>query len=284
MKAADFDYEKPETLDAALALLNDPATDSVALAGGQSLVPMMNFRMAQPERLVDLAGIPSLKGIRQTADAVIVGAMTRYVDLQASDVVAEHLPLIPKALPHIAHSAIRNRGTVGGSVALADPAAEMPALLLALDGEVLIDGPGGTRRVPADDFFIGLYETALAAGELVTAIEFPKAQPGDRFGFYEIARRHGDYAMAGVAVSAARSRSPRVVFFGVSDRAVRAREAETVLAEGGIENLAARHTACRSLGGIAFSSDLNAEAATKRHLAGVVLKRALAGLSEEIER
>ncbi len=270
MKAPDFIYHRPETLQDAMTLLaNDP--EAMPLAGGQSLMPMMNFRLARPDALVDLNKISGLSGISVDGGVVRIGAMTRYAELERSEIVQKHLPLIGMALPHIAHDAIRNRGTIGGSVALADPAAEMPALLLALDANIEVTGPRGKRTVPSDDFFKGMYETDLQTGELVTAVDIPKAQASDRFGFYELARRHGDYAMVGVAV--ADCERMRVAFFSVADRAVRAAAAEEILARkfGAIEE------AVETLGEIEFNADQNASAATKRHLAGVALRRALEG-------
>jgi carbon-monoxide dehydrogenase medium subunit len=278
MKAPDFAYERPGTLADALALLSDPEREAAPLAGGQSLMPMMNFRMARPDMLVDLNGIAELAGIAEDADGLRIGAMTRYAELAASEAVRGAAPLFAKALPHIAHAAIRNRGTIGGSVALADPAAEMPALLLALGAEVELAGPCGSRRVAADDFFTGMYETARAPGELVTAIHVPRARPAPRFAFHELARRHGDYAMAGVAVAAAGHAAlsgVRVAFFAVADRALRAPGAEAAL-EGSDGGARAAAAAAAALDEIDFAGDLNAAPATKRHLAGVVLKRALA--------
>jgi len=271
MKAADFIYQRPDTLQDALAMLADDA-DAMPLAGGQSLMPMMNFRLAQPEKLIDLNCIAELSGITRHDDVLRIGAMTRYAELERSDLVREHLPLVMQALPHIAHDAIRNRGTIGGSVALADPAAEMPALLLALDATIVLTGPDGAREVPADDFFQGMYETDARIGELVTSIVLPIAQPEDRFGFYELARRHGDYAMVGVAIGV--RDAVRVAFFSVAEKALRARKAEAVLAS----DLSNFDDAIAALDEIDFSGDLNASPETKRHLAGVVLRRALEGL------
>lgn len=271
MKAADFRYERPETLPDALALLTNP--EAAPLAGGQSLMPMMNFRLARPEVIVDLNRVAGLAGITATDETLHIGAMTRYAALEQSGVLGEKVPLIAAALPHIAHQAIRNRGTIGGSVALADPAAEMPALLLALNATVHADGPDGPRQIAADDFFLGLYDTDLNEGELVTGVSVPAAGASDRFGFYELARRHGDYAMVGVAV-AWRS-DVRIAFFSVADRAVRAPAAEAALAGGGPGAIDA---AVAALDEIDFAGDLNAEPATKRHLAGVVLRRAIAGM------
>lgn len=273
MKAAEFQYERPASLPEALALLANEDLDAAPIAGGQSLMPMMNFRLAQPGTLVDLSDLPDLRGITLGDDALHIGAMTRYVELAASDLVSEHVPLLSMALPHIAHAAVRNRGTIGGSVALADPAAEMPALLLALDATVTVQSAQGQKIHAAQDFFLGMYETALEEGELVTAISIPRA-PKRKHAFYELARRHGDYAMAGVAVSCSDDRKDhRVAYFSISDRAVRAHGAEAVLDAGGsVED------AIAALSGLSFAGDLNADEGTKRHLSGVVLKRALGGL------
>jgi len=278
MKAAEFRYERPETLAEALALLEDADLDATPLAGGQSLVPMMNFRLAMPGMLVDLSGLDDLKGISEDGGGVRIGAMTRYVDLAGSDLITRRAPLIAMALPYIAHAAIRNRGTIGGSVALADPAAEMPALLLALDATITVQSSAGSKTHGAADFFLGMYETALEDGELVTAITIPAPAPHRRFAFYELARRHGDYAMAGVAVSAtgavgAGCTDFRVAYFSVADRPVRATAAEAAL--DGKVPMDGAEAAVAALGEIPFAGDLNAGIATKLHLSGVALKRAL---------
>lgn len=267
MKAPDFRYERPASLSEALALLAEE--DATPIAGGQSLMPMMNFRIAAPALLVDLNGLADLAGITAADGWLTIGAMTRYAALEGSAQVMEGVPLMARALPHIAHPAIRNRGTLGGSLALADPAAEMPAVLLALGGEVVVQGPGGPRTIAADDWATGLYETARAPGELVTAIRVPLAAPGQRFGFHELARRHGDYAMAGVCI-AATGHAVRVAFFAISDRPLRAPGAEAALATGDID------AAVAALADLPIDGDLHAGPDTKRHLAGVALRRAWA--------
>lgn len=280
MKAADFQYERPATLADAMALLADDALDATPLAGGQSLMPMMNFRLAQPGMLVDLSGLEGLRGVTIVDGALRIGATTRYVELIRSDLVTDHAPLIAMALPHIAHAAVRNRGTIGGSVALADPAAEMPALLLALDAVVTVASASGERDVAATDFFLGMYETALEEGELVVAVTVPARAPDRRFAFYELARRHGDYAMAGVAVSCSADgdvfRDYRVAYFSIADRALRALGVEAAL--DGLVPADALDAAMTALNDVPFAGDLNAGVATKQHLSGVVLKRALRGL------
>ena len=272
MKAADFRYERPASLPDALALLADEDLDAAPLAGGQSLMPMMNFRLAQPGTLIDLSALDDLRGVTLDEGMLRIGAMTRYVDLTRSELMATHAPLIAMALPHIAHAAVRNRGTIGGSVALADPAAEMPALLLALDAQITVQSEAGPSIHAAADFFLGMYETALEDGELVTEIAIPIAGPDDRFAFYELARRHGDYAMAGVAV-ARRGSLHRIAFFSISDKAMRASGAEASLDAG--RPVA---EAVLTLGDLPFSGDLNASTSMKQHLSGVVLTRALEAL------
>ena len=280
MKPPNFTYAKPKSLSDALELLADENQDAMPLAGGQSLMPMLNFRLAAPDTLVDLNGVEELCGIRVDGTHVRIGAMARYAELGASELVAEHLPLFSMALPHIAHAAVRNRGTIGGSVALADPAAEMPALLLALDASIRVLGSSGLRTIAADDFFEGLYETALETGELITEISVPMRGAQDRFGFYELARRHGDYAMMGVAIAAAGSTAIdncRIAFFGIGDKAVRATGAETALRGRSVAD--ALDDAKMALADLPMAGDLNASEATKRHLSGVVLERALRDLT-----
>ncbi len=281
MKASDFDYQRPATLAEALSLLADTATDARPLAGGQSLMAMMNFRLAEPELLVDLNGINDLAGLVDNGDEIVIGAMTRYAELERSDLVSTHLPLVAAALPHIAHPAIRNRGTIGGSVALADPAAEMPAVLLALGATIVTASASGERSIVADEFFLGLYETALVSGEIVKAVSLPKPTGAARFAFCELARRHGDYAMAGVAVTVENTNpitGARIVLFGVGDRAFRASGAEQALNGHDITDAEALERAVGSLAGLAFDGDLNASADTKRYLAQILLRRAVGAL------
>lgn len=276
MKAPDFEYHRPETLEAALALLADYDGNAQPLAGGQSLMPMMNFRVATPAALVDLAGIESLTGVVRSEKHMRIGAMTRYRDLEALPDLATALPLVAMALPHIAHDAIRNRGTLGGSLALADPAAEMPAVMRAVGAEIELTGPSGARSVAADDFFAGYYETVCGEDELITAITVPIAQLDQHFGFYELTQRHGDYALAGVCISAAKSlQSPRIVFFGVADGPVRVPALEQALNDSPADIDAT----LAHLDEIDFAEDLKATATTRKRFAGTVLKRAIAGMT-----
>ncbi|MDG1116462.1 MAG: xanthine dehydrogenase family protein subunit M [Flavimaricola sp.] len=277
MKAPDFDYLRPGTLAEAIAILSEHEGEAQPLAGGQSLMPMMNFRVAAPAVLVDLSALSELRGITRTDTSVRIGAMTRYRELADWANICTDLPLIAVALPHIAHDAIRNRGTIGGSLALADAAAEMPALMLALGATIELMGPNGTRHVPADDFFQGFYDTACEADELIVAVDIPLA-PEAKFGFHELVQRHGDYAMAGVAIKAT-SLAPlsglRIAFFGVSDRALRVPALEAAL-DGTSGDEAAIAAALPALEAIEFEGDLKVSAKTRAHYAGVALKRALA--------
>src|SRR5213596_214979 len=266
MKAPRFAYARPASIAEALALLQKHGDDARVLAGGQSLVPMMNFRVAAPKVLVDINRIGSLAGIKVTRSFVRIGALTRHVELERSADIARHLPLVAAAIPHIAHPAIRNRGTFGGSCALADPAAELPACALALGATFVAAGKKGERRIAAQDFFKGLYATALKAGELLVAAEFPLAKPGYASAFGELARRHGDYAMVGVAAHGS-TQGVRAAFFGVGDR-------PEVLEADTVEGILAKVET-----DLAPRGDLHASAATKLHLAKVLAGRVLKDLA-----
>lgn len=279
MKAPDFAYARPASLDAALALLAEHGEDAVPLAGGQSLVTALNMRLSAPGLLVDLNAIPELTGVSEAGGEaggiVRIGAMTRHRDVGTAALVRERLPLLAAALPHIAHPAIRNRGTIGGSVALADPATEWPACCLAAGASIVVRGPGTERRVPADDFFQGLYTTALEPGEIVTAIEFPVPGADAVWGFEELSRRHGDYALVGLAATGRRSAGGlsdlRLAFFGVADRPVLARAAAAALEAG---DLAGAQAALA--GELDPPDDPTTKAATRLHLARVILGRVAA--------
>src|SRR6266702_7319146 len=279
MKAPRFAYARPASLAEALALLAEYKDDARVLAGGQSLVPMMNFRVAAPKVLVDINRIAGLSGIKVAKNHLRIEALTRHVEIERSAEIARHLPLIAAAMPHIAHPAIRNRGTFGGSCALADPAAELPACALALGATFVAAGKKGERRIAARDFFKGLYATALKAGELLVAAEFPLAKPGYASAFGELARRHGDYAMVGVAAHGStqgkKFSDMRVVFFGVADRPQRAARCERALDA----QPAAAKTIAAALAGLDADlsprADLHASAATKLHLAKVLAARVL---------
>ena len=239
MKPAPFAYAKAKSLDHAIELLARPDGEARLLAGGQSLIATLNMRLSAPKLLIDLNGVSGLAGIALKSGMVEIGALTRHVEAERSAEIARHAPLIALAMPHIGHAAIRNRGTLGGSIAFADPAAELPACLVALGGEVEIAGSNGKRTVKADDFVMGLFETALDPGDVLTKIRIPAATPGTRVGFAEFARRHGDYAMVGLAATAQvdgkELADVRLAYFGVGNVPLRARKAETKLTEGNID-------------------------------------------------
>jgi aerobic carbon-monoxide dehydrogenase medium subunit len=270
LKPAPFAYAKARSVAHAIELL--ATEDARLLAGGQSLIATLNMRLSEPALLVDINGIGGLDRITLQNAHVEIGALVRYAQAERSAEIARAAPLIALALPHIGHPAIRNRGTIGGSLAFADPAAELPACMLALGGEIDIAGPTGQRTVKADDFFAGLFETALGAQDVLTAIRVPAATADTRVGFAEFARRHGDYAMVGVATCAKaegkRLDGIRLAYFGVGATAVRARKAEAALANGDIE------AAVNALGGdLDPPDDVHASGAVKMHLAGVLLRR-----------
>jgi carbon-monoxide dehydrogenase medium subunit len=268
VKPAPFAYKKVRSLDEAVALLGEK--DAKLLAGGQSLIATLNMRLSSPSLLIDINGLDGLSSISEKGGAVEIGALARHVQAERSDVIAKHAPLIARAMPHIGHPAIRNRGTLGGSIAFADPAAELPACLLALDGEVDATGPKGKRTIKAQDFFRGLFETALAPQEVLTAIRVPAADKGARVGFAELARRHGDYAIVGLAASARADgkglSNVRLAYFGVGNTPVRAKKAEAALASGNIDAAVAALD-------LDPNDDVQATARVKKHLAGVLLRR-----------
>lgn len=221
MKPRPFTYVRPRDLEHALELLDEHAGSAVLLAGGQSLMPLLNMRLASAEVLLDINALSEMSGIEDCGSFVRVGATTRYYELERSPVIAAKLPLLPHALKHVAHTAIRNRGTLGGSLALADPAAEMPACALALDATVVVQSVRGTRCLPVDAFVQGIWETALEPDEAIVCVHFPLRSAGESFAFLEFARRHGDFAEAGVILTRAPVPGARAVVFGVGPRAFR---------------------------------------------------------------
>jgi aerobic carbon-monoxide dehydrogenase medium subunit len=270
LKPAPFAYAKARSVAHAIELLVDD--DARLLAGGQSLIATLNMRLSHPALLVDINGVGGLDRIESNNGHIEIGALVRHAQAERSPELARRAPLIALAMPHIGHPAIRNRGTIGGSVAFADPAAELPACVLALGGELTIAGPQGSRVVKADDFFKGLFETALTARDVLTAIRIPAASADTRVGFAEFARRHGDYAMVGLAACARadgqRLRDLRLAYFGVASTPVRAHHAEQALTERDID--AAVHALAQDLNP---PDDVQASGAVKTHLAGVLLRR-----------
>jgi carbon-monoxide dehydrogenase medium subunit len=278
VKPAPFAYERARSLDHAIELIGG-AEDTRLLAGGQSLIATLNMRLSRPQLIVDINRVPGLDHITLRDGHIEIGALVRYAQAERSAEIAAHAPLIAKALPFIGHPAIRNRGTIGGSIAFGDPAAELPACFVALGGEAVIAGPGGTRVVKADEFYQALFESALTPRDILTAIRLPATTADMRTGFAEFARRHGDYALAGLAATARAHGKAladvRLVFFGVAATPVRAPGAEAALANGDVEAAAS-----------ALASDLDppddvqATGAVKRQLAGVLLRRVAKELME----
>jgi carbon-monoxide dehydrogenase medium subunit len=276
LKPAPFAYRRARTTEEAVALLGEK--DARLLAGGQSLIATLNMRLSSPALLIDINGVGGLGGTVHKNGKIEIGALVRHAQAERSELIVKYAPLIARALPHIGHAAIRNRGTLGGSIAFADPAAELPACLLALEGEVEAVGPNGKRTIRAQDFFQGLFETALGSQDVLTAVRFPAATKDTRIGFAELARRHGDYAIVGLAACARadgkRLSDVRLAFFGVGATPVRARRAEAALAGGDVDAAVAALD-------LVPQDDVQATAKVKTHLAGVLLRRVAKQLMEE---
>lgn len=283
MKAPPFAYARASTLSEAHALLADP--DAKPIAGGQSLLASLAFRLSQPTLLVDIGRISELSGVTLLGDHLRIGALTTHAALGRNDLIRRHVPLLADAASLIAHPAIRNRGTIGGSLAYADPAAELPACVVALDATIIVGSARGERRIAAADFFTGLLSTALADGELITAVEVPCRAATDRMTIAEIARRSGDYAMAGVAVKLAMNgpqvSAARLVMFGVGEGPVLAVHAMAALVGQPMEASAIETAQAALDRDIDPPADHHGGPDTKRHLARVVLGRALNKIATE---
>lgn len=284
MKFPVFEYIRANSVAEAVQLLARYGSDGRVLAGGQSLLPMLAFRMSSPAVLIDIGGIADLKVIDQQRDFVRIGALVRHVDLEFSEVIASRLPLIARVMPEIAHSAIRNRGTLGGSLALADPAAQLPACMVALDAVMVAQGPKGERQIAASDFFVGTYETSLAAGEILTHIDIPIPLSGTGVFFAQLSRRHGDFALVGLAavtlVQSDGSQELRLVFLGCGDRPIRARRTEDLLRHMRIPPERAELVA-RLETDLEPSTDLQATEEMRIHLAAVLVERAVSELANQ---
>jgi carbon-monoxide dehydrogenase medium subunit len=281
MKASAFAYARATSVSDALELLHAHRDRAKVLSGGQSLMPAMNLRLISPELIVDIGELAELRGIAVNGDVVKIGALTRHVDLAQSPEIAAHAPLLTEAIAHVAHPAIRNRGTLGGSLAHADPASELPACMVALNATVIIRGRGGERRIAAQDFFTGIYQTALSPEELLVAVELPVAQKNSAHYFHEFARRHGDYAILGLAARAMLQGDGfadlRLAFFAVGDRPVLAKAANNLV--GKAVTPALLTDACTALSEeLDPHEDQQASAAMRRHLAKVLLLRCVSSL------
>lgn len=283
MKSPAFDFVRADSIDHVHALLAQHGDDARVLAGGQTLLATLNMRLSQPALLVDIGGLQSLRSITVSGNTLRIGALTRHVDIEDSALVAQHAPLLAQAAPHIAHRAIRNRGTFGGALAYADPAAEWPACVLALGGTLVLASTKGERRVAAQDYFQGLFATARRDDELLVACELPCVTANQRQHFDELARRHGDYAVAGLAACAQwRSgalHDVRLAFLSLGDRPLRAHATEAILQAGPLTAARVDQADAALRSELDPFADLTHSAATKKQLAATLMRRALQRLA-----
>lgn len=282
MKPAAFDYLSPTSIAEAVQMLAEPLDDGgdvKVLAGGQSLVPLLSLRLAAPGRIVDINRVDGLDGISEEGGVLAIGSLVRQRTAEHSEVVARACPLMAAALPYIGHTAIRNRGTIGGSIAHADSAAELPTVALCLDAELVAQGPGGERTIPAAEFFTGFFSTALAEDEVLTAIRIRSARHGTGAAFEEVARRHGDFAMAGVAavvrLDGETVAEARIALSGVDAVPVRASKAEAALVGQTVDDTVLAAAADAAVADLNPSADLHGSVAYRRHLAGVLIRKAV---------
>ena len=279
MKAASFEYQRAASVQHALTLMAKHGDDAKLIAGGQTLMATLNMRLSEPALLIDISSLTELREIKLTDTALRIGALTTHRDIERSALVAEHAPLLTQAAPHVAHIAIRNVGTLGGSLAFADPAAEWPVCAVALDATIVAVSPGGERRIAAREFFTDLYETQLAPGEIIVACEFPRQAAGTRNVFLELARRHGDYAIVGVAaigrVSNDTVQELQLSYLGMGPTPILARNAAAAIEGKALNeiNIDAMNAALADE--LYPSADLYTQTATKHHLARVLTLRAL---------
>ena len=284
MKLPAFEYACPATLSEAVALLASHDGDAKAIAGGQSLVPMLAFRVASPSLLVDLRKLPGLDQIKITEAGVSLGALVRWRDIEDDARLRQAHPLLAAAIKHVAHYQIRNRGTVGGSVAHADPAAEMPGVVVTCEAAIAVTGKSGARVIPADSFFQGALTTALAPDEIITEIRFPAWPAGRRFGFEEFALRRGDFALAAAAVfydqdAGGRAANAHVGVIGVGDRPVRLATVEAALDGARVDAAVIARAAAAASAAVDPQDDIHASAAYRRSLVGTMVERALVSAS-----
>ncbi|HUC23050.1 MAG TPA: xanthine dehydrogenase family protein subunit M [Streptosporangiaceae bacterium] len=287
MKLPSVEYEAPPTVAAAVDLLAEHQDEASVLAGGQSLIPLLALRLARPALLIDINGLQELSGVAASNGWVAVGAMTREYFAEDSKTIADSVPLLAAALPLIGHEAIRSRGTIGGSLAHADPAAELPAVATALDAEFVVRGPSGERVIPAADWFEGYLTTSRRADELLVEVRFPAAAPGTGVAFHEVARRHGDFAIAGLAASLTLSdgaiSDARLAFAGISDVPVRAAGAEDLL-RGEIPSAELFDEASRrATEGIDPPADLHGSSEYRKRVAAALVRRGLQAAAENAD-
>ena len=279
MKAAAFDYVKPKALQEALSLLEEAGEDARLIAGGQTLLATLNMRLSEPSVLIDITDIAELKGISVVGNNLRIGALVTHTEIEDSELVAKNAPLLKAAAPHIAHRAIRNLGTWGGSLAYGDPAAEWPACSLTLGATMIIHGPSGERRVSAKDFFIDLYTTSLEPDEILVATEIPLASKQEVFYFHELARRHGDYAVAGLAAVVQKQgdvlTNCAFTFFSVGATPVMATAAQDLVDGKKLNDELIAQAVAAARNEIEAIADITNSAEAKQHLIGVLLERGL---------
>lgn len=285
MKPPRFKYAVAESVEDAVAILDEHGDEAKVLAGGQSLIPLMNMRLARPGVLVDINRISALDGIKRN-DALTIGATARQAAVAQSKEVASYAPIVIEALRHVGHVGIRTRGTFGGIAAHADPAAEIPAVLLALDAEVTAQGPGGVRTIPAEDLFVTTFTTSLAENEVLTSVRFPYPTDRVRHSFHEVSRRHGDFALVGVAVvaeldDAGSCKQARIALSGVADTPVRAKEAEEGMVGRAVDASAAEEAGRLAADKLDPPSDFHASSAYRKDVARALVTRALTELSTQ---
>ncbi len=278
MKPAQFDYISPSTVEAAVEALVASNGEGKVLAGGQSLLPLLNFRMARPAVLVDLNGIAGLSYIEDRGDRIAIGALTRHRELEHSPLIALKLPVMSAAMRHVAHLAIRNRGTIGGSLSHADPAAELPMLATFYEAGISVQGPSGRRKIAPGDFFVDALTSCLEPEEIVVEVEFPILKQ-DGWAFEEVARRFGDFALASIAVSVRHGitglESARVAVMGVADTPLRLREAEEGLVAMELNDRTPDRFSEIVASLVSPNDDLHASAGYRTHLLAQLAKRAL---------
>jgi aerobic carbon-monoxide dehydrogenase medium subunit len=280
MKPSAFELLRPETLHEALqALVSHRDADIKLLAGGQSLIPMMNFRVAQPGFLVDLGRVPGLRGVEEDGDWISIGPMTRHADVKANPLVERHLPLVREAYDHVAHATIRNRGTLGGNLSHADPASEMPCVMTALDARLVLQNAAAVRTIPAREFYFGPFTTAIEPDEVLVRIRVPKARAGEGFAFEEVSLRKGDFAMSAVAVllefDGDACRSAGIAIAGVAGTPVHAEAAEAALIGGPVSPDAVAKAAAIMIDAIEFEASANITAEYRRDVTRVLFERAV---------
>jgi aerobic carbon-monoxide dehydrogenase medium subunit len=287
MKPPPFRYVRATSLEQAIGMLTAHPGVAKILAGGQSLMPMLNFRLLEPDILVDINGIPDMKGISEAAGHLRIGALTRHREVEASPLIARHFPVLAAAIRHVAHMTIRNRGTFAGSLAHADPAAELPMMAMLLDARILLTGPKGERVLTARDFFVAALTTALQDNEIVTAIELPLLRQPSGWAFEEVARRAGDYALAAAGVTLSqeqgRIRDVRIALAGVDQTPIRATTAEAGLHVQSLDADAIAQAAKTAAAHCDPPGDLHASADYRRHLVEVLVRRCLVKAQQRLQ-